>query len=154
MRVELTLKDAKTVKGAFKTNLWNELTDEVINEYFNGQMKKLFADPVERWKVQQKNKIVKMMKEKKDKEHHWIGAVLGCLQDEEVLTGIPQLMDVKELLPIVDQVATPRRKKRIREQFIRQAQNVQTAFNNRDDEKLQEILTKMMSVPDWYGSDQ
>ena len=154
MRVELTLKDAKTVKGAFKTNLWNELTDEVINEYFIRQMKKLFADPVERWKAQQKKKIVKTMKEKKDKEHHWIGAVLGCLQDEEVLTGIPQMMDIKELLPIVDQVATPRRKKRTREQFIKQAQNVQTAFNNRDDEKLKEILKKMMSVPDWCGNDQ
>lgn len=154
MRVELTLKDARTVERAFKTNLWNELTDEVINEYFNGQMKKLFADPVERWNTLQKKKIVKMMEEKKDKEHHWIGAVLGCLQDEEVLTGIPQMMDVKELLEIVDQVATSRRKKRTREQFMRQAQNVQTAFNNRDDEKLKEILKKMMSVPDWCGSDQ
>ena len=154
MRVELTLKDTKAVKGAFKASLWNELTDEVINEYFNSQMKKLFVDPVERWKEKQKKKILKMMEEKKDKEHHWIGAVLGCLQDEEVLTGIPQMMDIKELLPIVDQVATPRRKKRTREQFMRQAQNVQTAFNNRDDEKLKEILKKMMSVPDGYGSDQ
>mgnify|MGYP006935427217 CR=1 FL=1 len=154
MRVELTLKDAKTVKGAFKTNIWNELTDEAINEYFNTQMKKLFSEPVERWNTLQKKKIVKMMEEKKDKEHHWIGAVLGCLQDEEVLTGIPQMMDIKELLPIVDQVVASRRKKRTKEQFIKQAQNVQTAFNNRDDEKLKEILKKMMSVPDWCGSDQ
>lgn len=154
MRVELTLENPKAVEKAFKTNLWNELTDEVINEYFIRQMKKLFADPVERWKAQQKKKILKLMKEKKDKVYHWIGAVLGCLQDEEVLTGIPQMMDIKELLPIVDQLATSRRKKRIREEFIKQAENVQTAFSNRDDEKLKEILKKMMSVPDWCGSDQ
>ena len=61
MRVELTLENPKAVEKAFKTNLWNELTDEVINEYFIRQMKKLFADPVERWKAQQKKKIVKMM---------------------------------------------------------------------------------------------
>ena len=140
MRVELTLKKAKSVKSAFGTNRLEDLTDEMIDQYFVEHMQKYFRDSILRWKVKRDKKLIKLMREMKESQHHWIGSVLGALLNEEILTGIPAVLDINEILPLVDQVVTSRRKARTKEQFQTQAKRIYTAFDRRDDEKLEELL--------------
>lgn len=147
IRVELTLKKPETIKQALGSNRLDQLTDEVINNYFSTQMKKLFADPLEKWQKKKEKRLLHLMEQKKEEEHHWIGAVLGTLQDQEVLSGVPEVMDVHDLFPLVDQLQTAK-KARTKRMLVEQAQKVQTAFNRRDDLKLQELIGKFIGTPD------
>lgn len=147
IRVELTLKKPETIKQAFGSNRLDQLTDSLVNNYFDAQMQKLFADPLEKWQKEKEKRLLHLMEQKKEEEHHWIGAVLGTLQDQEVLSGVPEVMDVHDLFPLVDQLQTAK-KARTKRMLVEQAQKVQTAFNRRDDLKLQELIGKFIGTPD------
>lgn len=145
IRVELTLKKPETIKQAFGSNRLDQLTDSLVNNYFDAQMQKLFADPLKKWQEEKEKRLLHLMEQKKEQEHHWIGAVLGVLQDNEVLSGVPEVLDVHELLPMVDRMKTAK-KARTKRMLMEQAQKVQTALNRRDDLKLQELIGKFMGT--------
>lgn len=146
LRAEITLKKAQSVKRAFGSNQLNDLTDSMVDEYFISKMQKLFVKPVQKWKKLRDKKILNLIRKMKEKEHHWVGSVLGTLQNEEILTGIPAVLDVNELLPVLDQIVASRRKARTKKQFQDQATKVYTAFDRRDDIKLEEVLRKMCTT--------
>lgn len=147
IRVELTLKKPETIKQALGSNRLDQLTDEVVNNYFNTQMKKLFSDPLKKWQEKKEKKLLHLMEQKKVEEHHWIGAVLGVLQDHEVLSGVPEVLDVHELLPMVDRMQAAK-KARTKRMLMEQAEKVQTALNRRDDLRLKELIGKFIGTPD------
>ena len=54
MRVEIRLIGSERVKRAFHTNRFAELTDEIINAYFDGQMQTMIVKPYRKWQEQQR----------------------------------------------------------------------------------------------------
>lgn len=146
IRVELTLKKPETIKQALGSNRLDQLTDEVVNNYFNTQMKKLFSDPLKKWQEEKEKRLLHLMEQKKEEEHHWIGAVLGTLQDQEVLSGVPEVMDVHDLFPLVDRMQAAK-KARTKRMLMEQAEKVQTALNRRDDLRLKELIGKLTDTP-------
>lgn len=146
MRVEITLKKSQSVKRAFGTNRIEDLTDEMIDSYFTSKMQEWFKEPLEKWRKNRDKKLLKLMEEMKQTEHHWVGSVIGSLQNEEILTGIPAVLDVDELLPVSDCIVLPKRKHRTREQFKKQSAKIYTAFNRKDSEKLEELLTNLCTT--------
>lgn len=83
MRVEIRLIGSERVKRAFHTNRFAELTDEIINAYFDGQMQTMIVKPYRKWQEQQRKYLKKLIQEqRKDDIRHWQTNVLRILQNQ------------------------------------------------------------------------
>ncbi len=145
MRVELRLVGTEKVKKALKTNKFFEMTDELINSYFDEQIDKLIKKPFEKWQKDRDKYIVKLMKNERARDiRHWQTNVLRILQNEEISQKRPVLLDIEELIPLVDQLGlTSRRRSDVRTNFRKQSKKYETVFCKNDHLKLNEILEKL-----------
>lgn len=145
MRVELRLVGSEKVKKSLGTNKFAELTDQIINDYFDGQVQKLIVNPLKKWKQSRDKYLVQLMnKQRQEDIRHWQTNVLRILQNEEIQKKHAILLDIEELIPLVDKLnLNPKRKSDVRKNFRRQAQKYETVFCAGDHLKLDEILRKL-----------
>ena len=145
MRVEFRLVGAEKVKKALKTNKFFEMTDELINSYFDEQIDKLIKKPFEKWQKDRDKYIVKLMKNERTRDiRHWQTNVLRILQNEEISQKRPVLLDIEELTPLVDQLGlSSRRRSEVRANFRKQSEKYENVFCKNDHLKLNEILEKL-----------
>ena len=150
MRVEFKIIGADKIERALDKKFFDELTDQLINDYFDGQVKKLIVKPYENWKKARDKQIVKLMKEQREKDlRHWQTNVLRILQDKEIMDKKAILLDVEELMELVDKLKLEaKRENEIKKNLKKQAKKYETAFCNNDHLKMAEILKKLQSVND------
>lgn len=146
MRVEIKLIGLKNIHKAFHSNNLYEITDDVINNYFEEQIKTLIVKPLKKWKAKRKTYLKKLLKTERDRDiSTWQVNVLRVLNTHESLYNKPCLLDVSELDSIVDGLADIKRKKRVKDNFRKQANKYEHIFCNGDDVKLQEIIDKLLA---------
>lgn len=145
MRVEFRLVGAEKVKKALGTNKFSELTDQLINTYFDEQIDKLIVKPFERWQKDRNKYLVKLMNDERTRDiRHWQTNVLRRLQNEEIAQKRPVLLDIEELIPLVNQLSLkPNRRSDVKRNFRKQSKKYETVFCNKDDLKIQEIIEKL-----------
>lgn len=145
MRVEFRLVGAEKVKKALGTNKFSELTDQLINTYFDEQIDKLIIKPFEKWQKDRNKYLVKLMKDERTRDiRHWQTNVLRLLQNEEIAEKRPVLLDIEELVALVEQLnLKPKRGYDVRNNFRKQSKKYETVFFNKDDLKMKEILEKL-----------
>lgn len=145
MRVEIRLIGSEKVKNALGTNRFSELTDEIINQYFDAQMEKLIFKPYRQWKKKRDAYLLKLLKEQMQQNpRHWIVDTLRILQNEEIEKQSPVLLDVNEIMELIDRLTEDRKQRyKIKSSFRKQAQKYETVFCNNDDRKLAELNIKM-----------
>ena len=145
MRVEFRLVGAEKVKKALKYNRLAELSDQIINEYFDNQIKSMIVQPFKKWKQERDKYLVKLMKDERERDiRHWQTNVLRILQNEEIAEKRPVLLDIEELIPLVDKLNLPsKRRSEVKSNFRKQAHKYESVFCNNDDAKIQEILDKL-----------
>lgn len=149
LRVEIKIVSAAKIRKMLGTNKFYKITDDIINDFFDDEIKKLIIDQYEIWKNKRDKKILKIMKEQRKSDiHNWIVHTLLLLFDEEIQKGVPVMLDIKELLPLIDDLGIDdcKRRYKIRESFKRQAKKRATTFCNDDDTKLYEIIDKLQTV--------
>lgn len=145
MRVEIRLIGSERVKRAFHTNRFAELTDEIINAYFDGQMQTMIVKPYRKWQEQQRKYLKKLIQEqRKDDIRHWQTNVLRILQNQEIDQKRAVILDVGQLMDIVDTLKlSANRKYDVKSNFRKQAQKYETVFYNGDDRKMEELIEKL-----------
>lgn len=145
MRVEFRLVGSEKVKKALGTNKFAELTDELINSYFDRQIEKLIQRPFERWQKDRNSYLVKLMHEERKRDiRHWQTNVLRVLQNEEIAEKRAVLLDIEELIPLVDRLdLKSNRKCDVKRNFRKQVTKFETVFCNQDHLKMEEILRKL-----------
>lgn len=145
MRVEFRLVGAEKVKKALKYNRLAELSDQIINEYFDNQIKSMIVQPFKKWKQERDKYLVKLMKDERERDiRHWQTNVLRILQNEEIAEKRPVLLDIEELILLVDKLNLPsKRRSEVKSNFRKQAHKYESVFCNDDDAKIQEILDKL-----------
>ena len=157
MRFEITLAGVKNIQNAFNTDKSTkptkpiklyELTDEKINQYFAEQIDKLIVKPLDKWRTRRNAYLKKLIKSEREKDiYNWQVNVLRVLNTQENKhDGKPCLLDVCELYPIIDKIKDIKRKQRVKDRFLVQAEKYESIFTNRDDLKLQEIIGKLLEV--------
>jgi hypothetical protein len=145
MRVELKLVGAEKIKKALGTNRFAELTDKLINEYFDNQIQKMIMQPYQRWQKERNKYLVELMKDQHNNSYHWITNTLRILQDNEIRQKKPILLDIEELIPLVNKIISPKKRNDIKHTFRTQAQQYEKAFCNNDNLKMLEIIEKLTS---------
>lgn len=145
MRVEFRLVGAEKIKKALGTNKFAELTDQIINDYFDTQIGKMLVHPFQKWKCDRDNYLLKLMKEQRQEDiRHWQTNVLRILQNEEILQKRPILLDIEEIIPIVNKLGLEsNRRCDVKRNFRKQSKKYETVFCNGDDLKMVEILEKL-----------
>ncbi len=144
MRCEIKLKNAKLIEQKLKTNKLYKLTQDIIDEWFKKEVKKLIHEPLLRWKVERDTILKNIIKQelKKDKRK-WQVNTLRRLSVMEIENKVPVILDVEELNCVIDDMPQITRKKRVKENFIKQAQKYEKVFVNNDMDKLNELLSKL-----------
>lgn len=145
MRVEFRLVGAEKVKKALGTNKFAELTDKIINNYFDEQIDKLIKKPFEKWQKDRNKYLVGLMKKERERDiRHWQSNVLRMLQNEEIAQKRPVLLDIEELIPLVNQLdLKPNRRCDVKSNFREQSKKYETVFCNSDHLKMKEIIEKL-----------
>lgn len=145
MRVEFRLVGAEKIKRALGTNKFAELTDLIINDYFDAQIQKMLVQPFQKWKKGRDKYLLELMKEQRQKDiRHWQTNVLRILQNEEISKKRPILLDIEEIIPLVDKLdLKSNRRSDVKRNFRKQSQKYETVFCNGDDLKMVEILDKL-----------
>lgn len=146
MRIELRLVGAEKIARDLGTNVFSEITDQIINEYFDKQMQKLIIQPIKKWKAQRDKMVVALMKEKQEQDiKHWQVNTLLTLSSMENEQYCPVLLDVSELMELVPQVVTGRKLRyKAKTNFRTKARKNAECFCRNDDKKLAEILSKVV----------
>lgn len=145
MRVEFRLIGTEKIKKDLGSYIFKELTDQIINKYFDNQVQKLIVVPLQKWQQSRDKYIINLMKQQRqDDIRHWQTNVLRILQNEEIKQKRPILLDIEELIPLVDQLKlNSKRKSDVKKNFRKQAQKYETVFCAGDRQKLDEIVDKL-----------
>lgn len=146
MRFEIRLVGKRTIQNALGTSKLSELTDQIINDYFAAQIDQLIMRPLEKWRANRNQYILRLMQQERTKDRqNWQVNILRALTVKENLqNGKPCVLDVSELDALVDRTDL-KRKSRIKANFRKQAQKYETIFCNGDDLKLQEIIDNLLA---------
>lgn len=146
LRFELTLQSTK-VKEVFGTNAIASITDEAINDFFNDWIDKNVAQKWELFQKKRQKQLKKVVKEewKKDEADFIENLLLRCFNAEDV-TGLPLMMDVAEVQPLLRTIIKNDRNKRYRiYKRLQQkcAQKYGEKFVQNDEKKAEEIVEKL-----------
>lgn len=145
MRVEFRLVGAEKIKKALGTNKFAELTDQLVNEYFETQIQKMIMQPFHKWQKDRDKYLVELMREQRQQDiRHWQSNVLRILQNEEISQKHPILLDIEEIIPLVNKLdLKSNRRCDVKRNFRKQSKKYETVFCNGDDLKIAEILDKL-----------
>ena len=148
MRFEIKITGSAKIKKMIGTNKFYELTDQSINYFFNNEIKELIIAPYAAWKERRDRNLLKLLKSQRSEKHDWVVNTLLVLANEELKNGVPFILDVSEVIPLIDRmgIKDPKRRYRIRENFKNQAKRKADIFCNNDDKKLQELLHKLQDT--------
>lgn len=146
-RVEVRLVGCDKVKTSLGTNKFSELTDEIINDYFDEQIQELIVKPYEVWKEARDKEVIDIMRKRIEiNEKHWKVDTLRILQNEEIKRRCPVILDVSELMSLINEVVEDRSKRyKTKQAFREQAEKIEDVFCNNDHLKLEEIVTKLQA---------
>jgi len=148
MRFEIKITGAAKIKKMIGTNKFYKITDQNINDFFHNEVKELIVDPFTIWKEKRDKKLLKLLRSQRSQKHDWIVNTLLILANEELKNGVPFILDVSEIIPLIDKmgIKDSQRRYKIRENFKNQAKRKADVFCNNDDQKLQELLYKLQDI--------
>ena len=145
MRIELRFSGTQKIKRALTTNSLALVTDDMINVCYQRYMKRYIYNPYNKWRKKRNNYVLEMIQKQRSFDiRHWQINILRILSHEEINNGFATLLDVEELFPLLTKLdLSSKRQYAIRQNFYRHAAEYETAFNQRDNIKLTEILKKL-----------
>lgn len=148
MRFEIKITGAAKINKMIGTNKFYKITDQNINDFFHNEVKELIVDPFTIWKEKRDKKLLKLLRSQRSEKHDWIVNTLLILANEELKNGVPFILDVSEIIPLIDKmgIKDSQRRYKIRENFKNQAKRKADVFCNNDDRKLQELLYKLQDI--------
>lgn len=115
-RFEIRLMHQAKVKKVLGTNLISQITDQQINCYFNNFIQKNVKKTYEVYQKNSKKEVSNIMKDfYTEYKYAWTDKFLAYLYDTEInCGGIPLILDIEEILPLVDNLKLKDRKAKYR----------------------------------------
>lgn len=93
MRLEITLLTTRKIREVFGTNRVYQITNKMIEQYFEKQCRKLLIKPYEKWKEKNREQLKKIMEEHRGKsERNWKANLLKQCSNLEQKNLLPVLL--------------------------------------------------------------
>ncbi len=145
IRVEIVLIGASKIKSELGTNKFDELTGELISNYYHQKIKYLIIDAWEKEDKARRKQLMKIIRELRGQNSkNWVSGTLRKVLNEEVVSGgIPAILDVEEICEVIKQMPEIKHKKRVQDIFRGQAVQYESSFVQGDHKRLHELLDKI-----------
>lgn len=146
MRLEITLLTTRKIREVFGTNRVYQITNKMIEQYFEKQCRKLLIKPYEKWKEKNREQLKKIMEEHRGKsERNWKANLLKQCSNLEQKNLLPVLLDIDDLLQILKETDRHGNYQRDRRNLLQQAE-LYTVYLNQDSRKFEEIFSKLQQI--------
>lgn len=146
MRLEITLLTTRKIREVFGTNRVYQITNKMIEQYFEEQCRKLLIKPYEKWKEKNREQLKKIMEEHRGKsERNWKANLLKQCSNLEQKNLLPVLLDIDDLLQILKETDRHGNYQRDRRNLLQQAE-LYTVYLNQDSRKFEEIFSKLQQI--------
>lgn len=146
MRLEITLLTTRKIREVFGTNRVYQITNKMIEQYFEKQCRKLLIKPYEKWKEKNREQLKKIMEEHKGKsERNWKANLLKQCSNLEQKNLLPVLLDIDDLLQIMKETDRHGNYQRDKRSLLQQAE-LYTVYLNHDSRKFEEIFSKLQQI--------
>lgn len=142
LRLELRILTPEKVKAAFGSNVWRQLNNQLIVDYFYECMSKWYIQKANQWEKQSIVLLKKMLRTTKNvTPKNWHHLLLHRLKNEEICTQIPIILDIKQVILAIRQLKEPSYTKSHMVKVIQRAKCFDNdVFWKNDLDKLYEIL--------------
>lgn len=146
MRLEIKLLTTQKIREVFGTNQVYQITNKMIEQYFEKQCRKLLIKPYEKWKKKNREQLKKIMEEHRGKsERNWKANLLKQCSNLEQKNLLPVLLDTDDLLQIMKETDRHGNYQRDRRNLLQQAE-LYTVYLNQDSRKFEEIFGKLQQI--------
>ena len=146
MRLEITLLTTRKIREVFGTNRVYQITNKMIEQYFEKQCRKLLIKPYEKWKEKNREQLKKIMEEHRGKsERNWKANLLKQCSNLEQKNLLPVLLDIDDLLQIMKETDSHGNYQRDKRSLLQQAE-LYTVYLNHDSRKFEEIFSKLQQI--------
>ena len=146
LRIEFVLKTAQKIKEVFGSNSLCNLSDEIVNEYYIHQFRKLFENKYQKWKKDNGKQLrQKILEHKKENPIYWQRTLLNELRNYEQTKQIPILLEISDLLVQVKSLDTTGHYKRIEKSILNKCHDDDVYLQN-DAQKITEIISKVENI--------
>ena len=146
MRLEITLLTTRKIREVFGTNRVYQITNKMIEQYFEKQCRKLLIKPYEKWKEKNREQLKKIMEEHRGKsERNWKANLLKQCSNLEQKNLLPVLLDIDDLLQIMKETDRHGNCQRDKRSLLQQAE-LYTVYLNHDSRKFEEIFSKLQQI--------
>lgn len=146
MRLEITLLTTRKIREVFGTNRVYQITNKMIEQYFEEQCRKLLIKPYEKWKEKNREQLKKIMEEHRGKsERNWKANLLKQCSNLEQKNLLPVLLDIDDLLQIMKETDRHGNYQRDKRSLLQQAE-LYTVYLNHDSRKFEEIFSKLQQI--------
>jgi len=147
LRCEITLNGSKIQEVLGDNGVYN-VTDSVINNYFNSFIEQNFILEYEKYCEKRDREIRKILRQHyKPGSHTWVRDVLLEVCDTELSNGIPLVLDVDEIISQLDclKLLSKQCKYNAKKQFQTVCREKCPTLDDGDSEKLSEIENKLLT---------
>ena len=147
LRCEITLNGSKIQEVLGDNGVYN-VTDSVINNYFNSFIEQNFILEYEKYCEKRDRGIRKILRQHyKPGSHTWVRDVLLEVCDTELSNGIPLVLDVDEIISQLDclKLLSKQCKYNAKKQFQTVCREKCPTLDDGDSEKLSEIENKLLT---------
>ena len=146
MRLEITLLTTRKIREVFGTNRVYQITNKMIEQYFEKQCRKLLIKPYEKWKEKNREQLKKIMEDHRGKsERNWKANLLKQCSNLEQKNLLPVLLDIDDLLQIMKETDRHGNYQRDKRSLLQQAE-LYTVYLNHDSRKFEEIFSKLQQI--------
>lgn len=146
--VRFEFKIVGKVKRRLKIDTFDDMTDELINAWFDEKIEDYIIKPLKKMHKERQKEWLATMDRERNKGGHWVGNVLGAVLNQEIIQGYPVFLDVEEIVQVVKLMHLDAKKRgKIVASLRRQSEHTYTVLSNHDDEKLSEIIRKLTAKP-------
>ena len=145
LRFEVHLKSAKKIKDALGTNGVWDIKDKMLNFFFRDFLKKAVMDPYNKYCLQRDKRVRKVLNEcYMPGSRTWIRDVMFKICRIEIRKGIPLILDIKELIPLLKILPFNTRQARYnaKKTFLQICRDCPNIFEG-DMDKMLEIINKL-----------
>lgn len=146
MRIEISLDSSEKIESSLGSNLWSELSDTAIADYYHRYIIETMQRKYQQWHQKRQCELVRLLR-KNRREHpkDWHHLTMQHIRNQSELAGVPYILDIEQVAEAYKQLPD---KHRNRSRAIRSLLEIpieDDLYKHQDREKVREIFTHLLS---------
>lgn len=143
-RIEIRLKTKDKIKSVFGSNIWKEVNDEKITEYFRVQIYDYLSEKFEKWKLTREKELKKLILScRKKSSKVWHHLLMQEIRNKSELQMIPYILDIEQIYSAFRTLPDPNRNASRAIKSIEKISVENDIYKNNDIAKIYELLNSV-----------